>query len=150
MAKELKSALSHIKLSGEGVYVQASTLGSLEALLDFLRSSKIPVSTIVLFLYRFIVQYYFMNKMVLLFYPFTMSVKPKFLVFSLYLYIKMSLAFIQQVYLLITLRATSHIYIANLKVSNRQLTTSFFRIFRAHTGYSSFSSSTTTASINII
>lgn len=44
MAKELRSALSHIKLSGEGVYVQASTLGSLEALLDFLKTSKIPVS----------------------------------------------------------------------------------------------------------
>lgn len=44
MAKELLSALSHIKLSSEGVYVQASTLGSLEALLDFLKSSKIPVS----------------------------------------------------------------------------------------------------------
>lgn len=42
--KELRSALSHIKLSGEGVYVQASTLGSLEALLEFLRTSKIPVS----------------------------------------------------------------------------------------------------------
>lgn len=45
VAKELKSALSHIKLSSEGVYVQASTLGSLEALLEFLRTSKIPVST---------------------------------------------------------------------------------------------------------
>lgn len=44
MAKELKSALSHIKLSSEGVYVQASTLGSLEALLEFLKTSKIPVS----------------------------------------------------------------------------------------------------------
>lgn len=44
VAKELRSALSHIKLSSEGVYVQASTLGSLEALLDFLKSSKIPVS----------------------------------------------------------------------------------------------------------
>lgn len=43
MAKELRSALSHIKLSSEGVYVQASTLGSLEALLEFLRTSKIPV-----------------------------------------------------------------------------------------------------------
>lgn len=46
VAKELRSALSHIKLSGEGVYVQASTLGSLEALLEFLRTSKIPVSCI--------------------------------------------------------------------------------------------------------
>lgn len=45
VAKELKSALSHIKLSSEGVYVQASTLGSLEALLEFLKQSKIPVIT---------------------------------------------------------------------------------------------------------
>lgn len=44
VAKELRSALSHIKLTQEGVYVQASTLGSLEALLEFLRTSKIPVS----------------------------------------------------------------------------------------------------------
>uniref|UniRef100_A0A1B0DGU4 Tr-type G domain-containing protein n=1 Tax=Phlebotomus papatasi TaxID=29031 RepID=A0A1B0DGU4_PHLPP len=42
VAKELKSALSSIKLSERGVYVQASTLGSLEALLEFLRTSKIP------------------------------------------------------------------------------------------------------------
>lgn len=44
VAKELKTALSGIKLSERGVYVQASTLGSLEALLEFLRTSKIPVS----------------------------------------------------------------------------------------------------------
>lgn len=44
VAKELKSALSNIKLADRGVYVQASTLGSLEALLEFLRTSKIPVS----------------------------------------------------------------------------------------------------------
>lgn len=46
VAKELKSALSTIKLQDRGVYVQASTLGSLEALLDFLKSSKIPYSNI--------------------------------------------------------------------------------------------------------
>lgn len=46
VARELKSALSTIKLQDRGVYVQASTLGSLEALLDFLRSSKIPYSNI--------------------------------------------------------------------------------------------------------
>ncbi|XP_044747665.1 eukaryotic translation initiation factor 5B [Coccinella septempunctata] len=46
VAKELKSALSNIKLQERGVYVQASTLGSLEALLDFLRTSKIPYSGI--------------------------------------------------------------------------------------------------------
>lgn len=44
VARELKSALSSIKLSDRGVYVQASTLGSLEALLEFLKASKIPVS----------------------------------------------------------------------------------------------------------
>lgn len=44
MAKELRSVLSSIKLSERGVYVQASTLGSLEALLEFLKTSKIPVS----------------------------------------------------------------------------------------------------------
>lgn len=44
VARELKSALSKIKLQERGVYVQASTLGSLEALLEFLRTSKIPVS----------------------------------------------------------------------------------------------------------
>lgn len=42
VAKELHSALSTIKLQERGVYVQASTLGSLEALLEFLRTSKIP------------------------------------------------------------------------------------------------------------
>ncbi|CAH0560682.1 unnamed protein product [Brassicogethes aeneus] len=42
VSKELRSALSNIKLVDRGVYVQASTLGSLEALLEFLRTSKIP------------------------------------------------------------------------------------------------------------
>lgn len=46
VARELKSALSSIKLSDRGVYVQASTLGSLEALLEFLKESKIPYSAI--------------------------------------------------------------------------------------------------------
>jgi len=40
--KRLQSALNAIKLKSEGVFVQASTLGSLEALLEFLRTSKIP------------------------------------------------------------------------------------------------------------
>lgn len=44
IAKELTSALGNIRLAERGVYVQASTLGALEALLDFLKSSKIPVS----------------------------------------------------------------------------------------------------------
>ncbi|XP_035912424.1 eukaryotic translation initiation factor 5B [Anopheles stephensi] len=46
VARDLKSALNSIKLSDRGVYVQASTLGSLEALLEFLRTSKIPYSGI--------------------------------------------------------------------------------------------------------
>nr|CAH7725665.1 unnamed protein product [Callosobruchus chinensis] len=46
VSKELKSALSNIRLAERGVYVQASTLGSLEALLEFLRTSKIPYSGI--------------------------------------------------------------------------------------------------------
>lgn len=44
ITKELSSALGNIRLAERGVYVQASTLGALEALLDFLKTSKIPVS----------------------------------------------------------------------------------------------------------
>ena len=40
--RDLASALNAIKLKERGVYVQASTLGSLEALLEFLKTSKIP------------------------------------------------------------------------------------------------------------
>ena len=43
VARDLRSALSSIRLSERGVYVQASTLGSLEALLEFLKTSSIPV-----------------------------------------------------------------------------------------------------------
>ncbi|VDC01114.1 unnamed protein product [Peniophora sp. CBMAI 1063] len=43
---DLTTLLNSIDKSGRGVCVQASTLGSLEALLDFLKSSKIPVSGI--------------------------------------------------------------------------------------------------------
>jgi len=39
---DLKSALNAIKTKPLGVFVQASTLGSLEALLEFLKVSKIP------------------------------------------------------------------------------------------------------------
>jgi len=39
---DLKAALNAIKLKPLGVFVQASTLGSLEALLEFLKESKIP------------------------------------------------------------------------------------------------------------
>lgn len=44
LVRELRQTLSSIKLEEKGVYVQASTLGSLEALLEFLRTSKVPVS----------------------------------------------------------------------------------------------------------
>ncbi|KAF8075906.1 hypothetical protein FPV67DRAFT_1604632 [Lyophyllum atratum] len=43
---DLTTLLNNIDKSGRGVCVQASTLGSLEALLDFLKASKIPVSGI--------------------------------------------------------------------------------------------------------
>jgi translation initiation factor 5B len=39
----LKTVLNSIQLKERGVYVQASTLGSLEALLAYLEQSKIPV-----------------------------------------------------------------------------------------------------------
>ncbi|KAH0685831.1 hypothetical protein KY285_018620 [Solanum tuberosum] len=46
--EDMKSVMSRIDKSGEGVYVQASTLGSLEALLEFLKTPEvsIPVSGI--------------------------------------------------------------------------------------------------------
>ncbi|XP_059446154.1 eukaryotic translation initiation factor 5B-like [Corylus avellana] len=46
--EDMKTVMSRIDKSGEGVYVQASTLGSLEALLEFLKSPavNIPVSGI--------------------------------------------------------------------------------------------------------
>ncbi|GAA5827498.1 hypothetical protein JCM5353_002740 [Sporobolomyces roseus] len=43
---DLTNLLGSVDKSGRGVCVQASTLGSLEALLEFLRVSKIPVSGI--------------------------------------------------------------------------------------------------------
>ncbi|KAK4541677.1 hypothetical protein LTR36_007821 [Oleoguttula mirabilis] len=43
---DLENLMSRISKSGRGVTVQASTLGSLEALLEFLRTSKIPVASI--------------------------------------------------------------------------------------------------------
>lgn len=46
VARDLRSVLSSIKLSERGVFVQASTLGSLEALLQFLKDSKIPYAGI--------------------------------------------------------------------------------------------------------
>jgi translation initiation factor 5B len=43
---DLASLLSRVEKSGRGVSVQASTLGSLEALLDFLKDCKIPVANV--------------------------------------------------------------------------------------------------------
>jgi translation initiation factor 5B len=43
---DLTNLMSSIDRTGHGVWVQASTLGALEALLEFLRTSKIPVSGI--------------------------------------------------------------------------------------------------------
>ncbi|KAL7663321.1 Eukaryotic translation initiation factor 5B [[Candida] zeylanoides] len=43
---DLTGLLDSVDTSGKGVVVQASTLGSLEALLDFLKSMKIPVMSI--------------------------------------------------------------------------------------------------------
>uniref|UniRef100_M0ZYJ3 32 kDa thylakoid membrane protein n=183 Tax=cellular organisms TaxID=131567 RepID=M0ZYJ3_SOLTU len=46
--EDMRSVMSRIDRSGEGVYVQASTFGSLEALLEFLKTDevRIPVSGI--------------------------------------------------------------------------------------------------------
>ena len=44
LSQALTDVLQSIKLQDRGVFVQASTLGSLEALLVFLKDSKIPVS----------------------------------------------------------------------------------------------------------
>ncbi|CEP18072.1 hypothetical protein [Parasitella parasitica] len=43
---DLTNLMSSIDRTGHGVWVQASTLGALEALLEFLRTSKIPVAGI--------------------------------------------------------------------------------------------------------
>lgn len=44
IAGALTDILAGIKVQERGVFVQASTIGSLEALLEFLRTSKINVS----------------------------------------------------------------------------------------------------------
>ena len=43
---DLTNLLSRVEKTGRGVSVQASTLGSLEALLDFLKECKIPVANV--------------------------------------------------------------------------------------------------------
>ena len=43
---DLENLLNRVEKSGRGVSVQASTLGSLEALLDFLKDCKIPVANV--------------------------------------------------------------------------------------------------------
>ena len=40
---DLRDAMAALATEPEGVYVQASTLGALEALMEFLRTSNIPV-----------------------------------------------------------------------------------------------------------
>jgi len=42
--KEFKTAMRSIKVKDQGVYVQASTLGALEALLEFFKVNKVPYS----------------------------------------------------------------------------------------------------------
>ncbi|KAL8712038.1 MAG: hypothetical protein Q9220_003734 [cf. Caloplaca sp. 1 TL-2023] len=46
VVSDLENLLGKVSKTGRGVSVQASTLGSLEALLEFLRVSKIPVANI--------------------------------------------------------------------------------------------------------
>jgi translation initiation factor IF-2 len=58
---QVTQALKAFRMKPVGVYVQASTLGSLEALLDFLQNEKIPVRCWVyfcIFIYIFIVLWY--------------------------------------------------------------------------------------------
>ena len=56
--RDLSSALNAIKLKPLGVFVQASTLGSLEALLEFLKTSKIPYAGL-----RFFTKYLKISKL---------------------------------------------------------------------------------------
>ena len=46
LIEDIKKVKRKVKLKKEGVGVAASTLGSLEALLNFLKGNKIPVSTV--------------------------------------------------------------------------------------------------------
>ena len=44
--EDVQDQLSDISTEAVGVFVQASTLGSLEALMNYLKSCKIPVSNV--------------------------------------------------------------------------------------------------------
>jgi len=46
--RDVKDVMGDISTESRGVFVQASTLGSLEALMDYLRSSKVPVAGVAL------------------------------------------------------------------------------------------------------
>ncbi|KAJ4413849.1 eukaryotic translation initiation factor 5B [Gnomoniopsis sp. IMI 355080] len=46
LENDLEALFSRVEKTGRGVSVQASTLGSLEALLDFLKTCKIPVANV--------------------------------------------------------------------------------------------------------
>jgi translation initiation factor 5B len=55
---QVTQALKAFRMKPVGVYVQASTLGSLEALLDFLQNEKIPVRCWVYFcIFIYFLQY---------------------------------------------------------------------------------------------
>lgn len=64
VARDLKLILRSIKLSEQGVFVQASTLGSLEALLEFLKTSKIPVSFLTFKHFQILINRYWSDKSV--------------------------------------------------------------------------------------
>jgi translation initiation factor 5B len=46
--RDVKDVMGDISTESRGVFVQASTLGSLEALMEYLRSSKVPVAGVAL------------------------------------------------------------------------------------------------------
>jgi translation initiation factor 5B len=44
--QDLEELMGDVSTTGRGVHVQASTLGALEALMDFLRNCSVPVGSI--------------------------------------------------------------------------------------------------------